>query len=260
MHVDWPHYKAEHPLMYSGSSVTAALIERMQRRHFAVSENVGLLDVAFPGPCRVAGERAPCFLFARKFAPSSVSALMSLRDTLGSFLAAPVAVGLPKLEAAPARRNLTVRAGTKILRNVKVVELFGEDKTGGVRGKVVGSDPEIRLLSRVEDLRLLSKAEQAGLLSLAESFGLSLTAIEELGLLSKAEEFGILSAATDRSTPGTLQAIAFLLLLAGPAFVYFVPDDSTGLIVAQVVVSLLCAFGGAAAFGAGQLLASLQKK
>ncbi|CAI7782536.1 unnamed protein product [Closterium sp. NIES-53] len=83
MHVDWPHYKAEHPLMYSGSSVTAALIERMQRRHFAVSENVGLLDVAFPGPCRVAGERAPCFLFARKFAPSSVSALMSLRDTLG---------------------------------------------------------------------------------------------------------------------------------------------------------------------------------
>eukprot|EP00475_Leptophrys_vorax_P012770 TRINITY_DN19143_c0_g1_i1.p1 TRINITY_DN19143_c0_g1~~TRINITY_DN19143_c0_g1_i1.p1 ORF type:complete len:207 (+),score=26.39 TRINITY_DN19143_c0_g1_i1:64-621(+) len=177
-----------------------------------------------------------------------------------SFLAAPVAVGLPSLEATPVKRNFTVRAGTRILRNVKVVEMFGEDKKGTIRGKVVGTDPEIKLLTRVEELRLLSKAEQAGFLSLAERLGLSLSTIEELGLLSKAEELGALSAATNPSTPGTLQAIALALLLSGPALVYFVPEDSVGLIALQVVYALIAAAGGAAAFGAGQLLSSLQKK
>ncbi|CAI7873090.1 unnamed protein product, partial [Closterium sp. NIES-54] len=37
-HVDWPSYNSEHPTMYSRSSTTRELIERMQRRHFPVSE------------------------------------------------------------------------------------------------------------------------------------------------------------------------------------------------------------------------------
>ncbi|CAI7782564.1 unnamed protein product [Closterium sp. NIES-53] len=82
-HVDWPSYNSEHPTMYSRSSTTRELIERMQRRHFPVSEAVSLQEVSSPGPCRVAGELAPCFLFARKFASDAVDAVMGLRDSLG---------------------------------------------------------------------------------------------------------------------------------------------------------------------------------
>lgn len=62
-----------------------------------------------------------------------------------------------------------------------------------------------------------------------------------------------------RNTPGALYTLATLLLAAGPALVYFTPDDNTGLIVAQVLGALLCVGGGAAAYGGASLLSSLQK-
>ena len=116
-----------------------------------------------------------------------------------------------------------------------------------------------RILSNVQQLRLLSKLEQAGLLSLLEKNGLTLSAIEKSRLLSTAESLGLLSAAADSSTPGALFAVAFALLAVGPAIVYFVPDDSTGLVALQSVAAFLCVVGGSAAFGGAQLLSKLQK-
>ncbi|CAM6044992.1 unnamed protein product [Sphagnum compactum] len=117
----------------------------------------------------------------------------------------------------------------------------------------------IKLLSRVEQLRLLSKAEKAGLLSTAENLGLSLSSIEKLGLLSKAEDLGVLSAATNRNTPGALLTTALLLLVLGPAFVYLIPEDSTPLVVLQILVAALSVLGGSAAFAASSFVSTLQR-
>ncbi|EPS70641.1 hypothetical protein M569_04119, partial [Genlisea aurea] len=116
-----------------------------------------------------------------------------------------------------------------------------------------------KLLTRVEQLRLLSKAEKAGLLTAAEKSGLSLSAIEKLGLLSKAEELGILSAASDPATPSALLTLSFVLLAAGPAFVYLVPEEHTWEVVLQVAVALVSVVGGSAAFAASNLVSTLQK-
>lgn len=119
--------------------------------------------------------------------------------------------------------------------------------------------PPVKLLTRVEQLRLLTKAEKAGLLSAAEKLGFSLSTIEQLGLLSKAEEFGVLSAATDPATPAALRTLSITLLAAGPAFVYFVPEDYIWQVALQAVVALVCIVGGSAAFAASTLVYDLQK-
>jgi len=114
------------------------------------------------------------------------------------------------------------------------------------------------VLSNLEGLRLLSKIEKSGLLSQLEASGVTLTALEESGLLSLAERLGLISAAADRGTPGLLTAAAFGLCLLGPAAVYVLPDDSTGLVVAQAAIAAVSVLGGAAAFGGAQLLGKLQ--
>jgi Protein of unknown function (DUF1118) len=95
-----------------------------------------------------------------------------------------------------------------------------------------------------------------------------------------------------RNTPGKLFAAAFALFALAPAAVYFLPDNSSGLIAGQVGISgclaaqlclrperlvycimhghVLChvqvalvalgALGGSAAFAGGQLLSTLQKE
>ncbi|KAF3615327.1 putative mitochondrial import receptor subunit TOM5 -like protein [Capsicum annuum] len=129
----------------------------------------------------------------------------------------------------------------------------------GPRPSNSSSAPPVKLLTRVEQLRLLTKAEKAGLLSAAEKSGLSLSTIERLGLLSKAEESGILSAATDPSTPSALFSLSLALLVVGPACVYLVPEDYPWQIALQVVVALLSVVGGSAAFGASNLVSTLQR-
>ena len=62
-----------------------------------------------------------------------------------------------------------------------------------------------------------------------------------------------------RNTPGTLKALTAALFAAGPALVYFVPDNSTPLVVAQVLGALLCVVGGSAAWGGATLIGALQK-
>ena len=64
-------------------------------------------------------------------------------------------------------------------------------------------------------------------------------------------QLGLASAAVDRGTPGLLQALGLGLWVAGPAAVYFLPDDSTGLIAAQVILAGVTTWGGAAAIGIG---------
>jgi hypothetical protein len=62
-----------------------------------------------------------------------------------------------------------------------------------------------------------------------------------------------------RNTPGALFTLATVLLAAGPALVYFTPDDSTALVALQAIGALVCVAGGAAAYGGASLLSSLQK-
>eukprot|EP00271_Cylindrocystis_brebissonii_P014180 TRINITY_DN35444_c0_g1_i1.p1 TRINITY_DN35444_c0_g1~~TRINITY_DN35444_c0_g1_i1.p1 ORF type:complete len:225 (-),score=51.05 TRINITY_DN35444_c0_g1_i1:552-1163(-) len=162
--------------------------------------------------------------------------------------------------ALPGRTAVVEAAtGTKILRKAKTRVLEVGDKLGLLRPKAEVNTSQVKILSKVQDLRLLSKAEQAGLLTLAESLGLSLSAIEKLGLLSKAEEFGILSAATNPKTPGTLLTLALAFLAAGPAAVYFLPEDNVALVVLQVVIAAVSVGAGAAAYGGSKLVATLQK-
>lgn len=158
----------------------------------------------------------------------------------------------------------TLRTGTQKIgstvggtKKITAIEVFSKEKT--FRQKNFGGKPAPKLLARVQELRLLSKLEQAGLLSVMEKNGLTLSTIEKSGLLSTAESLGLISAAADRSTPGALYGLATALLVAGPALVYFVPDDSTALVVAQVLGALACVVGGSAAFGGASLLSTLQK-
>mmetsp|Transcript_33433 Transcript_33433/g.85428 ORF Transcript_33433/g.85428 Transcript_33433/m.85428 type:complete len:226 (-) Transcript_33433:80-757(-) len=137
------------------------------------------------------------------------------------------------------------------------IGVFSKDKTFRQKKGEEKSTP--KLLTRVEELKLLSKLEQAGLLSLLEKNGLSLTKIQELGLLSTAEKFGLLSIATDTNVPGALTALALVLFAAGPAAVYFLPDDSASLVALQAVVAVLAVSGGSAALGGAALLGKLQK-
>ncbi|RZC08463.1 uncharacterized protein LOC114416627 [Glycine soja] len=127
------------------------------------------------------------------------------------------------------------------------------------RSSPATATPPIKLLTRMEQLKLLSKAEKAGLLSAAEKFGFSLSTIERLGLLSKAEELGVLSAATDPGTPGTLLTLSLGLLILGPLFVYFVPEDNLGFVGLQVVVALVSVIGGSAGLAASNFVSNLQK-
>eukprot|EP00897_Mesotaenium_endlicherianum_P010766 jgi/Mesen1/9718/ME000693S09271 len=190
------------------------------------------------------------------FLTSSASLSFSEAVSSSGRLSAPSSVQTSTVKNAGLIRAEGV--GTKIARKVKVVDILGSDKTGTVRTKLSSDTQGVKLLSRVQELRLLSKAEEAGLLSLAESFGLSLGTIEKLGLLSKAESFGVLSAASNKKTPGTLLTVALFLLVAGPAAVYLIPEDSTAEVVLQIVLATLFAVGGAAAFGGSKLVKSLQ--
>lgn len=149
-------------------------------------------------------------------------------------------------------------SATKTVSSKKNTTVFplGEP---GPRVSYSSPTPQVKLLTRVEQLRLLSKAEKAGLLSAAEKFGLSLSSIEKLGLLSKAEELGILSAATDPGTASTFSNLGLFLLILGPAFVYFVPEDYPWEVALQVLVALVSVVGGSAAFAASNLVSTLQK-
>ncbi|EEE53476.1 hypothetical protein OsJ_36614 [Oryza sativa Japonica Group] len=152
------------------------------------------------------------------------------------------AVAMPSLSPA------TVAARPSSRRLHKVAAMATQKPTSGTR----------RLLTNVEKLRLLTKAEKAGLLSAAERAGLSLSAVERLGLLSKAEELEVLSAATDPGTPGALLGVALLLLAAGPAVVYLVPEEYPWEVAVQAVVALACVVGGSTAFAASSFVSKLQ--
>ncbi|KAL9270524.1 hypothetical protein AKJ16_DCAP18130 [Drosera capensis] len=149
-------------------------------------------------------------------------------------------------------------SGTRSTTSGKAASVFPVGEPGSSTISRSGAPP-IKLLTRVEQLRLLTKAEKAGLLSAAEKLGLSLSTIEQLGLLSKAEELGILSAATNPGTPSTLLSLSLALLVLGPVFVYFMPEDYPWEVAVQAVVAILCVIGGSAAFAASNLVADLQK-
>uniref|UniRef100_A0A0E0E6H3 Uncharacterized protein n=1 Tax=Oryza meridionalis TaxID=40149 RepID=A0A0E0E6H3_9ORYZ len=179
------------------------------------------------------------------------------------------AVAMPSLSPA------TVAARPSSRRRLhKVAAMATQKPTGARRGTTVyfpvgepgprqttsgkAAAPPVKLLTNVEKLRLLTKAEKAGLLSAAERAGLSLSAVERLGLLSKAEELEVLSAATDPGTPGALLGVALLLLAAGPAVVYLVPEEYPWEVAVQAVVALACVVGGSAAFAASSFVSKLQ--
>ncbi|GAQ87897.1 hypothetical protein KFL_003860030 [Klebsormidium nitens] len=166
------------------------------------------------------------------------------------------------------------KSGTQIVKNaasaaangaaslprkaIKVVEVFGPKETKGLIRDKRNISGDVKVLSRVQELRLLTKAEESGLLSTLEGLGFTLSTIESLGLLSKAEDLGLLGAVTDRKLPGTLLLASLVVLAAGPAIVYFGPEDSSAIVIAEYVVAALTVAGGAALFGASKLVKALQ--
>ena len=167
----------------------------------------------------------------------------------------------PHLASAASRPTIHAaqRARVVLRATKKSIPIFNpNDKR--LRDKADDSVTSPKVLTRIQELRLLSKAEEAGLLSAAENAGITLATVEKLGLLSKAESLGIISAAGDRKTPGLLRLVTIALFVAGPAAVYFLPEDTTQLVAAQAAVATLCAIGGAAAFGGATLLSNLQSR
>ncbi|XP_006664128.1 uncharacterized protein LOC102704577 [Oryza brachyantha] len=184
-------------------------------------------------------------------------AMPSLSPTTLAARARPSAGGggsrrrrLPRVAAMATQKPTGTRRGTAVY--FPVGEPGPRQTTSGKAAKPV------KLLTNVEKLRLLTKAEKAGLLSAAERAGLSLSAVERLGLLSKAEELEVLSAATDPGTPGALLGLALLLLAAGPAVVYLVPEEYPWEVAVQAVAALVCVVGGSAAFAASSFVSKLQ--
>lgn len=158
----------------------------------------------------------------------------------------------------------TLRSGTQKIgtrtggtRKVTSIEVFTQERKFRSKQNVVKPQPKI--LTKVQELRLLSKLEEAGLLSLLEKNGVTLSAIEKSGILSTAESLGLVSAAADRNTPTALFTLSALLLVAGPAIVYFIPEDNAAEIVIQVIAALTCIVGGSTAYGGANLLSNLQK-
>lgn len=177
----------------------------------------------------------------------------------------------PKKAAASPKTGTKViggsKTGTKVVtgtkavggtRKITAIEVFSKERLFRQKQQQ-DSKPAPKILSRIEQLKLLSKLEQSGLLSLAEKNGVTLSGLEQSGLLSAAEKFGVVGLVADRKVPGTLYTLAAALLAAGPAAVYFLPDDSAGIVGLQAVVALACIAGGSAAWGGATLLSNLQK-
>lgn len=116
----------------------------------------------------------------------------------------------------------------------------------GKKPKVIGKAAELRLIGKA-----VTAAEELGLLGIADS--ISLSDIEKAGLLSKGEAL-----IYDRSAPGTIATLGFVLAAAGSAAVYAIPDDSAGLIALQVVVAGAAAVGFGVALTGSNLLRKLQ--
>jgi len=161
--------------------------------------------------------------------------------------------GTQTLRTGTGTQRIARPAGTKVTS----IEVFTKEKAFRPKQNVVRPQPKI--LTKVQELKLLSKVEKAGLLSLLEKQGITLSALEKSGALSLAEKYGLLSAAADRQTPSALFTLATALLAAGPAVVYFVPDDSPVLVAVQVAAAVACVAGGSAAWGGASLLSTLQK-
>merc|ERR1711966_26060 len=101
---------------------------------------------------------------------------------------------------------------------------------------------QIDLLDKVEQIKLLTAVSESGLLSKIEKEGL-LSKLEQQGALSKvekllpiADEIGAISLAKSAANipAGTLKTLAVFLALAEVGVIPAVPDNSGGLVAAQV--------------------------
>eukprot|EP00877_Chromochloris_zofingiensis_P007189 jgi/Chrzof1/2723/Cz11g26170.t1 len=156
------------------------------------------------------------------------------------------------------KHNSLVKASAPI-RASRVKLAVQARATATTKSKVEKKMSGLAVLLKIEELGLLSKVEQLGLLSKLEQSGLTLSKIEESGLLSQLEKSGALKMVADENTPTALSLTGWTLLAAAAALVYFIPDDSTGLIAAQVAgASVLGGAAVAALVGAG-FLSQLQK-
>ncbi|GBF96712.1 hypothetical protein Rsub_09454 [Raphidocelis subcapitata] len=117
----------------------------------------------------------------------------------------------------------------------------------------------LAVLAKVQELGLLSKVQELGLLSKLEASGLTLSKIEESGLLTQLEKSGLLKTVSDKSTPGALSALGYVLIAAAAAVVYLVGDDTAGDIALQAFGALALGGAGVAAIVGSGLLADLQK-
>lgn len=162
----------------------------------------------------------------------------------------------------PARKSVQVRA----MAQKKKVNAYDDGWSkqwfgAGIFAENIESEP-VNIVKKLEKKKLLSQVEKAGLLSKAESLGVSLSQIEKLGLLSKAEDLGLLSLAERFATasPAALASLSLPLIVAGIFIPVFVPDDSTALVVAQNVVSLVCLATAGALFIGSIVLSGLQEE
>jgi hypothetical protein len=161
----------------------------------------------------------------------------------------------------PARRQFQVRAMAP-KKKVNAYDDGWSKQWFGACIFVENTETEpVNIVKNLETKKLLSQVEKAGLLSKAESLGLSLSQIEKLGLLSKAEDLGLLSLAERFATasPSALASLSLPLFVVAVAIPVFVPDDSTVLVVAQNVASLLCLAVAGALFVGSVVLSGLQE-
>lgn len=72
-----------HPRVFYNEQVTVDLLRELQAAMEPQVESISKTEYSVSRPCQLAGKAAPCYLFARKFAPETVDKLLTFRDVLG---------------------------------------------------------------------------------------------------------------------------------------------------------------------------------
>lgn len=120
---------------------------------------------------------------------------------------------------------------------------------------------DVDIVKKLEKNKVLSGVEKAKLLSKADELGFSLSSIEKMGLLSKAEDLGLLSLAEKAASisPAAMASVSLPLVVAAIATIVLIPDDSSGLIIAQNILAAFFAVSAVGLFGASIVLSGLQE-
>eukprot|EP00271_Cylindrocystis_brebissonii_P004238 TRINITY_DN15877_c0_g2_i1.p1 TRINITY_DN15877_c0_g2~~TRINITY_DN15877_c0_g2_i1.p1 ORF type:complete len:368 (-),score=16.13 TRINITY_DN15877_c0_g2_i1:635-1738(-) len=83
LYVHWRYSSSRHPMTYDEPDISEEFLRAIQESRRIPPETIGFMKMSAAEPCTLNGRPHPCFLFARKFAPTSLSVLKRMKSVLG---------------------------------------------------------------------------------------------------------------------------------------------------------------------------------